>query len=110
MPKNKPSTAHTQTFVDPDEAPQLTPEWFAGADMHKGAKLVRRGRPPSPAKKQLVSLRLSPDVLKTFKAGGPGWQTRIDQALKEAAVALKPSRAKTSPRVTISRPGKPVRS
>jgi uncharacterized protein (DUF4415 family) len=72
--------------VDPDEAPELTEEWFAGADLHHGGTLVRRGRPPSPDKKQLVSLRLSPDVVSGFKKGGPGWQTRIDETLR---VALK---------------------
>ena len=35
--------------------------------------------------KQLVSLRLSQDVLKHFRAKGPGWQTRIDETLRKAA-------------------------
>lgn len=33
--------------------------------------------------KQLVSVRYSPEVLAFFKAGGAGWQTRMDAALKE---------------------------
>jgi uncharacterized protein (DUF4415 family) len=33
------------------------------------------------AKKQAVSIRLSPDVLAYFKAKGDGWQTRINDAL-----------------------------
>ncbi|MBK5942150.1 BrnA antitoxin family protein [Halochromatium roseum] len=33
--------------------------------------------------KQAISIRLSPEVLEHFKAGGPGWQTRIDAALRE---------------------------
>jgi uncharacterized protein (DUF4415 family) len=43
---------------------------------------MRKGRGPNrtPTKK-LVSLRLSPEVLKHFKADGPGWQTRIDETL-----------------------------
>ena len=43
---------------------------------------MRKGRGPNrtPTKKQ-VSLRLSPEVLKHFKADGPGWQTRIDDTL-----------------------------
>jgi uncharacterized protein (DUF4415 family) len=32
-----------------------------------------------------VSIRLSPEVIEHFKAGGPGWQSRIDDALKKAA-------------------------
>ena len=32
-----------------------------------------------------VSIRLSPEVIKHFKAGGPGWQSRIDEALRKMA-------------------------
>jgi uncharacterized protein (DUF4415 family) len=44
----------------------------------------QRGRQKA-ATKQLVSLRLSQEVLEYFKATGPGWQTRIDEVLKRAA-------------------------
>src|SRR5215207_1284752 len=90
MPKSKPSTP--ASFVDPYEAPQLSADWFEQADLHQGSKLVRRGRPPSPDKKQLVSLRLSPDVLEGFRQSGPGWQTRIDDTLR---LSLKKQRART---------------
>jgi uncharacterized protein (DUF4415 family) len=43
-------------------------------------KVGERGPQKAPTKK-LVSLRLSPEVLAHYKASGPGWQTRIDQAL-----------------------------
>lgn len=46
-----------------------------------------RGRPKSSSPKQLVSLRLSPDVLRYFKSRGPGWQTRINETLRKS-VAL----------------------
>ena len=37
------------TWVDPDDAPELTEEWFASADLYQGEKLVRKGgRPKSP--------------------------------------------------------------
>lgn len=53
------------------------------------AESIRRGRGPQKAPtKTLVSLRLSPDVLEKFKAGGPGWQSRIDEALRKV-VGLK---------------------
>jgi uncharacterized protein (DUF4415 family) len=44
---------------------------------------IRRGRGPNkaPTKKQ-VSLRLSPEVIKHFKKGGKGWQSRIDETLR----------------------------
>ena len=40
-----------------------------------------RGRPRQETTKQLVSLRLSRNVLDHFKQAGPGWQTRIDEVL-----------------------------
>ncbi|MGH8210042.1 MAG: BrnA antitoxin family protein [Steroidobacteraceae bacterium] len=43
---------------------------------------MRRGRPPAEVRKVSTKLRLSPEVIEHFRAGGPGWQTRIDQALK----------------------------
>jgi uncharacterized protein (DUF4415 family) len=32
-----------------------------------------------------MHLRLSPDALDYFRSTGPGWQTRIDEALRKAA-------------------------
>lgn len=40
--------------------------------------------PQKAPKKVPVSIRLSPDVVRHFKAGGPGWQARIDDTLKKA--------------------------
>jgi len=72
-------------WVAPDDAPELTREFFRTADVYKGEKLVRRGRPPAGERpKQAVKLRLSPDVLDHFRAGGPGWQTRINATLERA--------------------------
>jgi uncharacterized protein (DUF4415 family) len=44
---------------------------------------TRRG-PQKEETKVPVSIRLSADVVRHFKAGGPGWQTRIDDALKDS--------------------------
>jgi uncharacterized protein (DUF4415 family) len=45
--------------------------------------------PPKPASlpgvKETVTLRLDRDVLDFFQEGGPGWQDRINAALREAA-------------------------
>ena len=45
----------------------------------------RRGRPPLASAKQAVKLRLDPEVVQRFKAGGPGWQSRMNAALRKAA-------------------------
>jgi uncharacterized protein (DUF4415 family) len=74
--------AHEITAEEYEEIPELTEEWFQQADLYRGGKLIRRGRPPSKAPKEAVSIRLSPDVLEHFRAGGKGWQTRIDAALR----------------------------
>ena len=42
----------------------------------------QRGPQVAPTK-HLVSVRYSPDVLDFFKAGGDGWQRRMDEALKQ---------------------------
>jgi uncharacterized protein (DUF4415 family) len=45
-----------------------------------------RGRPVGSTKddaKQAVTVRYSPDVLAAFRATGAGWQTRMNDALKE---------------------------
>jgi uncharacterized protein (DUF4415 family) len=47
---------------------------------------IRRARGPQKAPtKKLVSLRIDPDVLDKFKAGGVGWQSRMNDALRKAA-------------------------
>ncbi len=43
------------------------------------------GRPKAEKPKVAVSLRLDPDVIEAFKAKGPGWQSRMNQALRKAA-------------------------
>jgi uncharacterized protein (DUF4415 family) len=72
-------------WSDPDDAPKLTQAWADAADAYQGKALIRRGRPKLEQTKQHVSLRLDPDVIASFKAGGPGWQARINEALRKAA-------------------------
>jgi uncharacterized protein (DUF4415 family) len=38
-----------------------------------------------PGVKEQVSLRIDQDVLEFFREGGPGWQDRINDALRKAA-------------------------
>jgi uncharacterized protein (DUF4415 family) len=52
---------------------------------------ARRGRPPNgEASKVQVTLRLDPRIIAHFKRKGPGWQTRINDALA-AAISRKTS-------------------
>jgi uncharacterized protein (DUF4415 family) len=41
--------------------------------------------PSLPGAKEMVSLRIDRDVLDHFQEGGPGWQDRINDALRVAA-------------------------
>lgn len=73
------------TWVDPDDAPELTDDFFQKAELRDGDKVVRRGRPKSAAPSVSVSLRIPPDVLERWKSTGPGWQTRMVASLKSHA-------------------------
>lgn len=63
-----------------DDIPDMTtPYWqerFAKAK-------VQRGRPKAEKTKVSTTIRLSPEVIEHFRAGGPGWQSRIDEALRK---------------------------
>jgi uncharacterized protein (DUF4415 family) len=45
-------------------------------------KLGIRGPQKLPTKER-ITIRLSPDVVQTFRATGEGWQTRVDTALRD---------------------------
>ncbi|MDR6874561.1 uncharacterized protein (DUF4415 family) [Bosea sp. BE125] len=83
MTAKKRVTQESSDAHDPDDAPELDDAFFARADLYEGDRLVRRGRPPLAEPKVSTTIRLSRNVLSHFKAGGPGWQTRIDEALAE---------------------------
>jgi uncharacterized protein (DUF4415 family) len=40
--------------------------------------------------KERITIRLSPEVVRTFRATGDGWQTRLDAALKDWLKSHKP--------------------
>ena len=42
-------------------------------------------QPSIPGVKEQVLLRIDKDVLEHFQEGGPGWQDRINEALRKAA-------------------------
>ncbi|QEY24782.1 BrnA antitoxin family protein [Neisseria animalis] len=58
----------------------MSPEFVQMVMAHEAKRT--RGRQKAPVK-ELVSIRLSPDVLAAFRATGKGWQARMDKALAE---------------------------
>ena len=77
---------------DPD-APEATDEQLSRAKPFDQvfpalADAMRKnlgGRPKSENPKVAVSLRLDQEIVARFKASGPGWQTRMNDALRDAA-------------------------
>jgi uncharacterized protein (DUF4415 family) len=67
--------AHVVQPHEYKELPELTEDMLARATLRKG------GRPKSENPRQMISLRLPPDVIERWKATGPGWQTRIAERL-----------------------------
>ncbi len=85
--KNKP---------DPELVDNENPEWTAEdfqraipfsqlpvSEQEKLRSLVRRRGPQKTPTKQLVSIRLSPDVVSKLRASGRGWQARVDEHLRQ---------------------------
>lgn len=75
--------AHVIQPEEYDELPELDEAFFERADLYEGEKLIRAGRPKAESRKILLSVRYSPEVVEYFRATGRGWQTRMDDALKE---------------------------
>ena len=78
---------------DFDENPEWTDETSARArpanevhPPHVVEALVRRRGPQVAPKKKPTTIRLDPDVLEKFRATGPGWQSRMNEALRQAKI------------------------
>ena len=88
----KRQTSGTVEWVDPDDAPELTDEFFDNAEVFHGDTFVRRGpgRPKSDSPKEQISVRLDQDVLAKLREAGPGWQSRINALLRQALELDRP--------------------
>ena len=70
---------------DPNVEPYDPNDPEAVAAYWKMATVRRPGQrgPQKAPRKVSTAIRLSTEVVDYFKAGGPGWQTRMDAALQE---------------------------
>lgn len=92
MPENKQAIstdldkldAHEIQPEEYEDIPELTDEWFDQAELRYSGTVLRRGRgrPTLDNPKKHVSLRLDQEVIARFRADGPGWQSRINAALR----------------------------
>ena len=91
---NAKSTNTSKAWVDPDDAPELTDSFFEQGVWQVGEKPVsrpeaqqemvrRRGRPAGTGGKVSTTIRFDAEILTAFKASGDGWQTRMNDALRE---------------------------
>ncbi|MNZ06995.1 hypothetical protein D3C78_237610 [compost metagenome] len=106
MKKN--SVESSPTWIDPDDAPEITEEWVTSADLFDGETLVRRGRPRKANPKSQVTLRLDKEVLEYFRETGEGWQTLMNDVLR-AHVAKSQARRSVVVKVHVGDVGR-VRS
>lgn len=82
MQGNEKSTIRYLGDEPDDDIPDMsTPYW-----VERFSKVeVTRGRPKVLQPKVQTTIRLDADVIAAFKADGPGWQSRINAALRKAA-------------------------
>ena len=79
-----------------DDAPEATDEWFERArpasevlphlvGRKAAAELLtpKRGRPPVANPKEHLNIRLDADIVSAFRRTGTGWQTRLNDALRD---------------------------
>ncbi|QDX82455.1 hypothetical protein B9N43_15150 [Denitratisoma sp. DHT3] len=93
---NAKSKNSPKPWIDPDDAPELTDDFFEQGEWKIGErpvstqegaaalrKALSRGRPKAETPKQALTVRYDADVVAAFKATGKGWQTRMNAALKD---------------------------
>jgi uncharacterized protein (DUF4415 family) len=68
-------------FARARPALEVLPELFG--DKAARAMLKPRGRPAAAVVKERITIRFDADVLAAFRATGKGWQTRVNEAMRE---------------------------
>ena len=74
----KPNDFYVWDGKSEDDKPLTPKEMAEGLLAYK-----KRGRPFSVTTKKQIAIRLDLNVLEAFQKEGPGWQTRINNALKD---------------------------
>jgi uncharacterized protein (DUF4415 family) len=74
----KPNDFYVWDGKSEDDKPLTQKEMKEGLAAYK-----KRGRPFSAFTKKQIAIRLDPEVIEAFQKEGPGWQTRMNNALKD---------------------------
>jgi len=84
------AAAPEHAVYDPENPPSVEGEWDNAIISHSYAelkeKLAERRRHRGPQKaphKIMTAIRFDPDVLAALKATGKGWQTRVNDVMRE---------------------------
>ena len=85
MPKLKPGTIKPTRDEDKaiDAGIAADTDTFELTEQQAGQLRRMPGRPRQAVTKESVALRLDPEVLTYFRATGKGWQTRLNEVLKD---------------------------
>lgn len=84
--------------LDREDGPRITADWAAKAEFRNGDTIIREasprvriGRPPKleSERKRQVTLRLDPELLKSMRASGKGWQRRVEGILRSEYLGKK---------------------
>ena len=62
---------------------EFAPQWDEPAAHNADSPIAQKPATASVQLKQIVTIRLDVDMLDWFKGAGPGYQTRINQVLRE---------------------------
>ena len=79
----KKKAAPTSTWIDPDDAPEVTAEMLARGTLSIGGMVIRRGRPALAEPTINVTLRMEPALHEELRGLGRGWQAQATAALRE---------------------------
>ncbi len=93
---NVKSNATRGKWVDPDDAPELTEDFFENATPMIGERIVtkkefsiaaeqaiRNSRPKQDSSQKSVTMRYDADIIAAFNSTGDGWQVRMNDALRD---------------------------
>ena len=100
---NVKSNATRDKWVDLDDAPELTEDFFENATPMIGERIVTkkefaiaaeqtiRNSGPNPGRsQQSLTMRYDADIIAAFKSTGDGWQARMNDALRDWLKANSP--------------------
>jgi uncharacterized protein (DUF4415 family) len=72
---------------------EYQPDWDQPMDRNPEPAMSSKSQVASNGVKQIVTIRLDVDMLDWFKSAGPGYQTRINQVLREHMDAQRNGRS-----------------